>query len=1395
MVTFNFFFPIHNIWLEMFSDSTTLTIFLLPALYYFMFKPMKREILAHKQAEEAARVSEEKFSKSFQLSPALVSLSSLEDERYLDVNQKFLDVSGFTRQEVIGKTAVELGWSSAEDRAYLKREIKAHGRITNVELNMRTKDGLVITCLYNGELIEINGKPCLLALSQDITERRRVQNALRESEDLMLEAQRVARLGHYQMDIQNRTWESSSVLDEIFGIDKDAHPDINIWTSVIHPDQRAEVVKYFTDAALNRRQAFVDREYRIVRVNDQETRWVHGKGEVQFDAQEKPVRMIGTIQDITERKQIEQIMLARLRLVEFAAAHSVDELLQATLDEAEILTDSQIGFYHFVEADQNNLALQSWSTRTVREFCKSEGPKLHYPVEQAGVWTDCIHERRAVIHNDYASLPHRKGLPDGHAEVVRVLTIPVIRQDKIVAILGVGNKLQNYVEKDVELVLRLADLSWDIVERKLTEEFQKKTEQNYRDLVETVEGIVWEADAPTFQFSFVSQEAERLLGYPVTRWLKEPNFWEEHIHPEDRDEAINLYARAAKEKIHRQFEYRMIAADNSVIWLRDVITAIVENNRVVKLRGIMIDITAKKQAEDKLRQLSMVVEQSPASVVITDVNGNIQYVNPKFTQVSGYTLEEVVGQNPRILKSSETPSEEYAQLWQTITAGQAWHGEFHNKKKSGELYWEDALISPLSNGGGRTTHFVAVKEDVTERKRLEKERDAIFSELERFFSVVPDLVCIASAKGYFTKVNDAWETTLGYSKEELLSEPFENFIHPDDVELTRKEVERQLAGNYTIRFINRYRHKNGEYRWFEWVATPALEGDVLYAAARDVTERRSAEVEILEKSKELEALFNISAHLRTAQTVEEMIPVVLSQMAQTLKADAGAFILLDENQTSFAYKLGSGLLAENTGKQFDVAGSISGQVMKTLQPYSTNDYDNDPHRSRLMRSNGIGPAVIVPLQSEKEFIGTLLCARAKDRHKDSFTSADIRLLVSIGEMVGNALRRASLYNDALSRLQRVQALRAIDAEINTNLDFQSTLRVLVEQTMSQLKVDAAAVLLYNPNTYTLECATASGFRGKDIEETQHRLDRGFANVAIMERRLVKIPDLSYVPDSLSQELAKNEEFTSCYISPMIAKGQVRGVLEVFNRAPLQPNEEWFDFLESLGAQAAIAIDNAQLFIDLEKSNLNLLLAYDATIAGWSHALDLKDKETEGHTLRVTEWTVKLANLAGFSEDEIAHIRRGALLHDIGKMGVPDKIINKTGELTEEEWDIMRQHPQYAYNMLCPIEFLRPALDIPYCHHEKWDGTGYPRGLQGLGIPYAARLFAVVDVWDALIHARSYHKAWSFKKAVAFIKSQSGKHFDPEAVNLFMKMMDSMYDGSQKKKREDVYSEAKFPTLG
>lgn len=355
------------------------------------------------------------------------------------------------------------------------------------------------------------------------------------------------------------------------------------------------------------------------------------------------------------------------------------------------------------------------------------------------------------------------------------------------------------------------------------------------------------------------------------------------------------------------------------------------------------------------------------------------------------------------------------------------------------------------------------------------------------------------------------------------------------------------------------------------------------------------------------------------------------------------------------------------------------------------------------------------------------------------------------------------------QMQRMMALHHIDTTITASSDVRVMLSVIIDEVTALLNADAA-VLLLNADTQTLEYVLGLGFKTDALQYTRLRVGQGYAGRAALERHIIAVPNLQESPGGFAASpLLAQEHFVGYYAVPLIAKGQVKGVLEVFQRSVADIEAEWLNFLEILAGQAAIAIDNATLFDELQRSNVELILAYDTTLEGWSNALDLRDKETEGHTVRVTEITLRLAKAMGLSDQQLIHVRRGALLHDIGKMGVPDSILLKPGPLTEEEWVIMRRHPVHAFNLLSPIKFLHPALDIPHYHHEKWDGSGYPSGLKAEQIPLTARLFAVVDVWDALRSDRPYRKGWPIEKVREHIAAGSGTHFDPAVVDIFLKL--------------------------
>ena len=364
-------------------------------------------------------------------------------------------------------------------------------------------------------------------------------------------------------------------------------------------------------------------------------------------------------------------------------------------------------------------------------------------------------------------------------------------------------------------------------------------------------------------------------------------------------------------------------------------------------------------------------------------------------------------------------------------------------------------------------------------------------------------------------------------------------------------------------------------------------------------------------------------------------------------------------------------------------------------------------------------------------------------------------------------------NELRERLDRLEAVRDIDRAISSSFDLRTIFNVVLEKVTARLGVHAAAILLADPAVPLLTRAASRGFRTETWRRTEQRFGDGHAGRAALDRRLVYVPNLAAAPGEFAGTQVPAEGFVAYHAVPLIAKGRVVGVLELFHRRVLVEDHEWLSFLEALAAQAAIAIDVTAMFTNLERSNVDLARAYDTTIEGWSRALDLRDRETEGHSERVTRLTLRMARAMNLTDAELVQVRRGALLHDIGKMGIPDHVLLKPGPLSPEEQELMRKHPAFAHELLAPIAYLQPALDIPYCHHERWDGTGYPRGLKGTQIPLVARIFALADVWDAMRSDRPYRPALSRDQALAYIREQSGRHFDPDIAALFLRLVDEL----------------------
>jgi PAS domain S-box-containing protein len=729
-----------------------------------------------------------------------------------------------------------------------------------------------------------------------------------------------------------------------------------------------------------------------------------------------------------------------------------------------------------------------------------------------------------------------------------------------------------------------------------------------------------------------------------------------------------------------------------------------------------------------------------------------EYVSPACSTILGYQPEEFYA-NP-CLGSELLFPEDRALLCKLSTNGPGPHRlRLRYLHRDGHMVWIDQQLRVSFDAAGQPQLIEGSGCDISASVAVETQLKLLSTAIE----AAGNAVVISDIDGTIRWVNPAFSRMTGYSAAEAIGATTRLLKSGRHEPHFYQELWTTiLAGRpWSGELMNR--RKDGSLYYEEQTITPVIiDGEVRHFVAikQDVSTR-------FQRDREREAMLVMAAALRTARTRAEMLPALLSQTMVLLRAQGAAIALHDKPRGEPLCELGAGVWEHLSGQRLGGADTLTRRVIESGRTFRGAPPLELAGELPIHEDS----AACVPLRAHDMVIGALWIIWPQQ-----IENVDLRLLAGIADMAANAILRTSLFEQTERRLQRLTGLHTIDQAITAGLDQHMSLRVLIEQTHQQLDVDVANVLLLSDDTERLDYHVGCGLHEAFTRSVSLHDERCLAGIAVRERRRILVEDLSnhHDLDERHHRLV-TDGFRAYVVTPLVAQGQVLGVLEVFQRAALHPDPEWLDYLDTLAGRAAVAIDNAELFGRLQRSNNDLALAYDTTLEGWSRALDLRDKETEGHSQRVTELTVRLAHAMGLSESEIVHIRRGALLHDIGKMGIPDAILLKPGPLDDDEWSIMRRHPSYGYALLAPIAHLSPALDIPYCHHEKWDGSGYPRGLAGEAIPLAARIFAVVDVWDALRSNRPYRSAWDAETVRAFISSQAGKHFDPQVVAAFLEL--------------------------
>ncbi len=741
---------------------------------------------------------------------------------------------------------------------------------------------------------------------------------------------------------------------------------------------------------------------------------------------------------------------------------------------------------------------------------------------------------------------------------------------------------------------------------------------------------------------------------------------------------------------------------------------------------------ALKESERRYREISEIISDFAYSIwVLPDGTFRKEWSTNSGFGLPGIDFNQMLDGGNLVKQGLVHPEDEslYLQRMDSFLRNEPVVTEYRLISKEGNELWVRHYGKPIwDEKENRLARILGAVQNISEQKRIEK---ALRESEDRYRAIFEQsytpMLLIDPADGQIVETNLAASKFYGYTQEALkrmnISEI--NMLDAGEVAAEQQRAVREER-NY---FLFKHRLANGEIRHVEVYSGPIpLAGrNLLYSIIHDVTQRVQSQRE----------------NLRLATAIEQ----------------AKELVIMTDIEGNIIYV--NPFFSEVTGYSREEALGQTPRIMKS-------GLQTEAFYKRLWNT----------ISSGRTWSGQFI-----NRRKDGSLYHEEAIIFPVKDDHGRIISYASVKRDASEQIRaeqdikrkvrRLSALRNIDTAISASLDLKLILDILLEQTRRELGVDAADVLLYNATFQKLDLASWQGFKSALSPDISFRVGKTLPGTVAVSREPLFLPDLDQSPpvELLTPEIRQVEHFAAYCCVPVIAKGELKGVLEVYNRMPIDLTDEWVDFLETLGGQAAIAIDNAGLFERLQMANTELVLAYDTTLKGWAKALELRDQETKGHSDNVTEITLQMAKIYGIPSSEMIHIRRGALLHDIGKMGIPDSILLKPGPLTPEEWEVMRRHPVYAYELLSPISFLRPALEIPYCHHERWNGSGYPNGLCGEEIPLAARIFAIVDVWEALSSDRPYRKAWPPDKVKAYLREQAGIQFDPHLVDLFLEKLE------------------------
>ncbi len=1135
------------------------------------------------------------------------------DYRFIEANATFERLTGLKRADILGRTVLEI----LPDTEPEWIEKYGHVALTGEPLRFQMYSG-ALDRTYDVHAYSPH-RGMFATLFIDVTESERVARMVEQDERLYRAVVETSADGFSMMDRRGTILGVNAALCAITGYAKPELVGLNIrdLEALETPAETLERMAAIegSGAALFETQIRA-KDGTLVAVEVNVSFWAIDGG-----------RYFTFFRDIAKRRRAEYLMRARAELMDLEKDAALDDILRRALDKAELLTGSSIGFFHLVDADQEHITLQTWSTNTVATMCTAEGAGRHYPASEAGIWAESLHTRTAAIHNDYAHIPERKGLPNGHAPISRELVVPVIRAGMVVALMGVGNKTTDYTPEDVVPVEALAYMAADIA-------LHSKAQEEFERFFDLVPDLVCIADAQG-AFRRVNQQWERDLGYSTTEMISRPFI--EFVHPEDRDKTREAFAGQLAGAPLSGFLNRYRAKDGVYHWLEWSASPLMSEGLIF---AVARDVSATQASEEALRQSEsrfrglfenmveglaycrMIYEDGePVDWIYVEVNDAFER-QTGLGDATGRRVSEVI---PGI---RETDPELFRMYSEVALTGKP--VRFESFVEALGLWFDLRVYSP------EPEYFVAVFDVITERKQAEAdaaEREARLRALldnapygAHMYELMPDdrLVFI----GYNARAGEM----LGVDHEPLIGLTLEEAF-PGNVGTETPEQYRRVAREGGTWSMEQYSYDDdqgitGVFEVYAFSFGPSR----VSVFFRDVTELRRAELDLQKSDTELRG------------TVQELAKTV--RILKALSACNEALVRAESEQD---------LIQDICGIAVDQGGYLMAWV-----GYAENDPDK----------------AIRPV---------------------AFAGAE---------------------NGYLS---------------------------------------------------TIHLSWGDGPGGQ-----------GPAGVAIRTGRPVVI---SSVEDDLRMRPYRDEaiarDFRSLATLPLVGSGGTAfGAIMFYASVPSAFEEEELALLSELSSDLAFGIETlrarenrAQMAEQLEVTNEQLEGLLRQVTVALGRVVEARDPYTSGHEERVAILARQIAIEMGLGDDAANGVEIAGLVHDIGKLSVPAEILTKPSTLSEIEVRLIREHSQSGYDILRGISFAWPVADMVLQHHERIDGSGYPAGLTGEQILVSARILAVADTVEAMASHRPYRPALGLAEGVAEIRDHE-ELYDREAAAACVRLFDA-----------------------